>query len=322
MNLGRKILLVLFCSGILFWSSAFILREKCLDRDRASKIFFENKLGEGIFLMLQLNVGQGDGLILISPDKKVTLVDCGPVFRSRLFEWDAGVKVVLPFLRALSIHHIDQMILTHHDQDHIGGAISILKSVSVGRVYNNGRAVFTHNYQDLIEELRTKGLHITALKRSDQLDLGKSLHAQVLSPKGIDGDDILDHNNQSLVLRVAFGNFEMLLTGDVESLSERNLCSIYGGRLHCDFLKVPHHGSKTSSSYPFLRFVQPSVVGISVGRRNSYGHPSPMIIKRYQEITSSCLLRTDLDGAFILMSNGTDCFFATQKGRFEKVNIN
>lgn len=311
MKFNRKVIIFLLAFCFITWGGAFALKARRINHSPL-------RLGPNEFLVVQLYVGQGDCLLLVSPDRKATLIDSGPVYYTRAFDWDAGRKVILPALNRLGLKRLDQIILTHHDLDHLGGVLSILEHVPVGQIFNNGRVERTLAYKYFLETLERREIPWKTLKEGDRLSLGKHVSAQVLSPSADPG---FDENDASLVLRVVFGNFEMLLTGDVESSAERELCHRYGQGLRCDFLKVPHHGSKTSSSFGFLRMTRPSVIGISVGKNNSYGHPSPVVLNRYRELTQSKIFRTDQDGSFLLISNGMECFVATQKGKMEKISI-
>ncbi len=304
------LILVLVCLGS--WSGALFFRSQRLSHQ--SVTFHEPTL-----VAIQLNVGQGDAFLLISPDRKVTLIDGGPVLDSRGYQWDAGLEVIWPTLKALGFKKIDYVVLTHHDQDHMGGILSLLAHVPIGEVFHNGRAKRTESYRLFLDLVARRHIPLLSLKEGDSLELGQYLQAQVLSPnEGKEWED----NNASLVLRVAFGHLKLLLTGDIELGSEKILCSRYGDGLRCDFLKSPHHGSKTSSSRTFLELVRPSLIGISVGKGNSYGHPSPQVVNRYTNLLGSRFLRTDQDGAIMLLSNGTECVVVTQKGISQTLNLN
>jgi competence protein ComEC len=311
MKFNRRIILILTALCLLSWSGAFALKAQRISHPPL-------KSDSNAFVVIQLYVGQGDCLLLISPDLKATLIDVGPSYYARAFNWDAALRVILPVLRGLGLKKLDQIILTHHDQDHLGGVLNVLEHFPVGRVFNNGRVERTVTYRYFRNVLKKRRIPLRSLREGDHVSLGRHVSAQVLSPQVNEG---FDENDASLVMRVTYGKFEMLLTGDIESLAERALCMRYGKGLSCDYLKVPHHGSKTSSSFGFLKMTQPSVVGISVGKNNSYGHPSPVILKRYQELIKTKIFRTDHDGGFLFASNGTECFVATQKGKMEKVAI-
>ena len=311
MSLYRRAFISLVILGCFLWGSVLTLR--ALHHQHPIWKFNEKTL-----LVIQLNVGQGDALLIISPDRKVTLIDVGPVFGSFLRTWDAGKNVVIPTLRGLGLTRVDQIILTHHDMDHMGGILSVLKHLNIGQVFDNGRGQLSHSYQEFKEILSDRGLPLKTLKEGDDISLGEGTLAEVLSPQAGGG---LDGNNTSLVLRVTYGHFKMIVTGDIENLAEENLCAHYGLELKCDFLKVPHHGSKTSSSFSFLRLAQPRVAGISVGKHNSYGHPSPIILNRYARLVGRRVCRTDWDGGLLLVSNGTECFLVTEHGKSETVNL-
>ncbi len=303
------LILILLCIGS--WSGASFFRSQRLSHQ--SIIFHEPTL-----IAIQLNVGQGDAFLLISPDRKITLVDGGPVLDNRGYQWDAGLEVIWPTLKALGFEKIDTVVLTHHDQDHMGGILSLLGHVPIGEVFHNGEAKRTESYRHFLDLIARRHIPLSSLKEGDVLELGQYLQAQVLSPSGGQG---WEDNNASLVLRVTFGHLKLLLTGDIELGSEQILCSRYGDGLHCDFLKSPHHGSKTSSSRMFLELVHPSLIGISVGKGNSYGHPSPQVLNRYANLCGSRFLRTDQDGAIMLLSNGTECVVVTQKGISQVLNL-
>ncbi|MBI1871424.1 MAG: MBL fold metallo-hydrolase [Chlamydiae bacterium] len=310
MKFNRKSIFILSFSCLLLWGSALSLRALHLQHAPL-------KGASSRFLVIQLNVGQGDGLLMISPDRQVTLVDAGPVLKTGSINWDAGIKVILPLLKGLGLEKIDRIILTHHDWDHLGGILSLVEHIPVSKVFHNGRVQLTQTYRELLYRLKKHQIPLETLGEGDEINLGDHVSAQVLSPEKGEG---LDGNNDSLVLRVCFGKFKILLTGDIEGPAERNLCLHYGAGLSCNYLKSPHHGSKTSSTSPFLRLVHPSMVGISVGHANSYGHPSPIVLKRYKELNTE-VHRTDEDGSLLFISNGSECFFATENGQIERVSI-
>lgn len=309
---NKKYLLLLVFIGIASWAGAFVLRSQRLSH---LPLTFD----QPVLLAIQLNVGQGDSFLLVSPDHKVTLVDGGPLLNTSGHHWDAGIEVILPTLKGLGLKAVDQMIITHHDQDHMGGFLSLLACIPVKQVFDNGRGHSSQSYRLFLDLVARRHVPFRRLGQGDVLELGQHLQAQVLSPQIEPG---MDDNAASLVLRITFGNLKLLLTGDIESPTERTLCGRYGEGLHCDFLKSPHHGSKTSSSENFLSFVNPRLIGISAGRSNPYGHPSPKILSRYEKLFGTHFLRTDQEGGLMLVSNGSECFVATQKGKREVLNLN
>ena len=299
-NLSLHIVLLTTC--VIFWTGFFFLQD--LDEKKAEAFQGKN------LKIFQLDVGQGDATLIVTPDSKVTVIDAGPIYRRHGVSMDSGKEILGPFLRELKITHIDHLILTHHDLDHVGGALWLLENFSVGRIYDNGRKEATEIYRELMGMIQAMKIPYQILKRGDCIHLGGEVVAHVLGPAY---ENEFDGNDQSIVMKIIYGRLEFLTTGDIEGRAERDLCLLYGRGLDSDILKSPHHGSKTSSTTPFLSYVCPSTVSISVGRNNSYGHPAPGVMDRYQKSDSCRIFRTDQDGSIFFMSNGVECYGATQR---------
>ncbi len=245
-----------------------------------------------------LDVGQGDAILLRSPGGRTILVDGGEdplVLASRLG------RMLPPWNR-----HIDLVVLTHSDRDHLGGLVPLLARYSIGcilqpEVLGKGDLVTRWN-----ENLAAAGIAPLETHRGDRLILGENLRIDVLHPPaGYDGDI----NQSSVVLRVAMGDFDMLLTGDIDANAELDIVTSEQ-LLSAEVLKVAHHGSKSSTSESFLSRVVPQIAVISVGRENRLGHPAEIVLQRL-EAYSCCILRTDTHGTVELITDGAHIWIKT-----------
>lgn len=243
-----------------------------------------------------LDIGQGDA-ILIEWRGRWTMVDTGDVeHRAQIAD----------YLDWYNVKRLDQLIITHPDGDHLGGAYAVLRHVPVGRVYDNGQEKLNYMYRTYLRTLARTGVPRTTAKKDDVIDLGDGATLTLMGPP----EPLLtrkggkaDYNNNSIVAMLAYGEFRMLLTGDAEKEEEAWLVEQYGDRLRATVLKVGHHGSYTSSSAAFLRRVQPQVAVISCGRNNSYGFPHKEPLARLREI-GAAVHRTDRDGTVTVLTDG------------------
>ncbi|HKB07799.1 MAG TPA: DNA internalization-related competence protein ComEC/Rec2 [Candidatus Polarisedimenticolia bacterium] len=247
--------------------------------------------------VVPLDVGQGDAILLVFPGGPTMLVDAGGFTRS---EFDVGAKVVAPALRKLGHLKLDILAITHAHRDHLGGAMSILRSFSprsvwLGRMPGEGAAL------TLERQAARQGIPVLFPRRGVTIMMG-GVRVEVLNPgAGVParGPAI---NDDSLVLRLTFGNRRVLLTGDLESGLERILTD-EGRDVGADLLKVGHHGSRTSTSAAFLERVRPGLAVISVGSANPWGHPDAEVLRRLQA-AGVALYRTDRDGAVAFTTDG------------------
>ncbi len=264
---------------------------------------FAPSLDRGKLGVTVLDVGQGDSIFAEFPGGRTMLVDGGGLAGS---EWiggyrsgtDVGEEVVSPYLWSRGLKRIDTVVVTHADHDHIDGLYTVLQNFKVGQLWvgwNDPRPAFAR----LIDEARARGVHIVHVDEGEHFDFGAA-HADVLWPPagGVGGSP----NDNCVVLRLSEDQSHFLLTGDIEQRAEDRLISDREP-LASEFLKVPHHGSKTSSTAPFLAAVNPRIAVVSVGASNPFGHPSRVVVERYQE-DGIRLLRTDRDGAVTVLANG------------------
>ena len=252
-----------------------------------------------------LDVGQGDGSVVQFPDGHFLVIDTGPWTES----FDAGERIVFPFLRYEQCHFLDAMMISHHHEDHVGGAPFLLAHLAVKEVWDNGDSLAGPIYQLYRNNIRRKKIPLRAVSAGfHRLNWhGTSIWIfYPLSPWHKPGiaDPSDKENNHSVVAKICFGDRSFLFTGDIENPVEMQLLK-FGGLLKSDVLKVPHHGSRTSSSWQFLKAVDPHYAVISVGAHNHFHQPSPEILQRLRQLNIRTF-RTDKEGAVVFRTNGED----------------
>jgi competence protein ComEC len=265
---------------------------------------FPPRLHRGILETTVLDVGQGDSIFVAFPDGRTMLVDGGGLPGNLYIHGarpgiDIGETVVSPFLWARGLKRLDVVALTHPDQDHLDGLLAVLRNFSVGQLWV-GRDVSVPAFRALMDEARARRVPVVHLLRGDAFDWDGA-RVRVLWPPNDDPVRI-SNNDDCLVLRIRDQSQAVLLTGDIESPVERALLGD-GDPLSAQFLKVAHHGSKTSSTAPFLAAVHPLFAAISVGATNSYGHPNPEALARISA-EGARVFRTDRDGAVTSLTDG------------------
>ena len=228
-----------------------------------------------------LDVGQG--LAVHAQTAAHDLIyDTGPQFSP---DANSGNRILLPYLRAAGVRRLDGLIVTHQDQDHAGGALSLLDGLPVA---------WTASAMPADHPFREAPGHRPCLDgQSWEWD---GVRFEMLHPEQADYARGLKSNDLSCVLKATAAAGSALLTGDIETLSERALSQRHGGRLRADVLLAPHHGSRTSSSPEFLAAVGADTVIFPVGYRNRFRHPNAEVLRRH-EATGARLARTDRDGA-------------------------
>jgi competence protein ComEC len=265
-----------------------------------------------------LDVGQGDSLFVVSPHGRTLLIDGGGAFggfpgREEHNGIDPGEEAVSPYLWSRGFQKLDIVALTHAHQDHIGGLTAILENFRVGTLWI-GREVESAALANLEKIAREKKIAIVHEIRGDVFSWD-GVETQLLWPE-IAPTEIgpAPRNNDSLVLRLKYGERSMMLPGDAEKQTESSILSDNGEEaLHADVLKVGHHGSKNSTMPGFLAAVHPNVAVISAGEDNTYGHPNPELLERLTD-AGVRILRTDRDGAVHILTDGKwleiSCFVA------------
>lgn len=253
-------------------------------------------------LVEMLDVGQGDALLLVTPDGHTLLVDAGGFGggpRSAAQEFDIGEEVVAPALWERGITHLDAVALSHAHSDHMGGMAAILRDFRPSELWV-GNNPNVPGYQALLSEAASLGIRLHSLHAGDQLAFGAD-RVRVLAPFAnyVPGDE--PANNDSLVLHIENGATSVLLEGDAEWPIEQAMLA--EPALKSTLLKVGHHGSKTSSTPEFLDRVAPQAAIISCGLHNHYGHPSPQTLDAL-ELRHIAAFSTDLNGALCFVLDG------------------
>ncbi len=239
---------------------------------------------EGRFELLAADVGQGSA-VLVRTRSHLLLYDTGPTY-SR--EADAGVRVLLPLLRARGERRIDLLVLSHRDTDHVGGAAALLRALPVA-----GMASSLGPAHPL---LQAGAPHQPC--QAGQRWVWDGVGFEFLHPPESDlARSALKPNALSCVLKVSGAQGSALLTGDIEALQEGALVRTQAKALRADLLLVPHHGSKTSSTPAFLQAVQPRIAAVQAAHRSRFGHPAPEVLVRYRA-QGVVVVRSDHCGAF------------------------
>lgn len=234
-----------------------------------------------------LDVGQGDAA-LVECDGAAMLIDGGaPGQSSKLYS----------ALKRRGITRLDYLVATHPDADHIGGLAGALEAATVGTAYCSVAEHDTDTFRTFQRKLEEKGVPLAVPEAGDSFPLGGST-VQLLGPLRQSGDT----NNSSLVLRLVCGETALLFTGDAEREEEQDLLTA-GCDLSATLLKVGHHGSDSSTSYPFLREVMPRYAVLSVGADNPYGHPDENTLSRLRDAGVQ-VFRTDLQGDITVTGDG------------------
>lgn len=248
-----------------------------------------------------LDVGQGDGLFFRTDSGMTCLIDGGSSDVKQV-----GRRRILPFLKEQGVGRLDYVMITHTDRDHISGAAELLEQagepggMKIGALLiseQSGREEAGIELQDLAGKA---GIDVRMIKAGTVLE-DKSAKLCCIHPK--EGTQYTDRNAGSLVFRLTYGEFSMLLTGDLEETGEREILK-NGAEIQCDILKAGHHGARSSTTEEWLEKAQPKLALISCGQNNAYGHPHRETLERLEKADCRFLL-TAGQGAVTIHSDGT-----------------
>ena len=270
-------LVILLCLAVFAFSTHGIASQK----DGLLKIYF-------------FDIGQGDAIFIETPNGNQILVDGGP--DSRVLN---KLGVVMPFYD----RDIDAVIVSHPHVDHVAGLIGVLERYDVKNIVEAKESYNSSEFDSWREAVGSEGANDIEAIAGKEIDLGNDIKLTILHPfESVTGTETKTPHNDVVVVMLKYGEFEVMLTGDMEAKVERRLI-MAGYDLDSDVLKAGHHGSKTSSSEEFLSAVSPEAAIIQVGSKNRYGHPSPEVLNRFENFGIK-YYRNDIDGDIKLVSDG------------------
>jgi len=259
-----------------------------------------------------LDVGKGDACFIQTPGGKNILIDGGGTYDNK---FDIGRYVVAPYLWSKRVKKIDLIILSHPHPDHLHGLLFILKNFKVTQIYKTKDRSDSLGYKLFEDITRGKKIPIRHTGKGDQFIMDNIL-MEIFGPDELSNSLInlktsnREENNRSLVLKISYQQVSFLFTGDIEWEAEKDLLE-FGEKLQSTILKVPHHGSRNSSSDPFLQMVSPQAAIFSARKYGNLIFPHPETLARYQNLPCR-IYRTDLDGAITVVTDGVNFIITSQ----------
>lgn len=244
-----------------------------------------------------IDVGQADSA-LIECDGETMMIDGGNV---------ADSNVVAAYLKKEDVTELNYVVCSHAHEDHVGGLSGALSVTKADNIYAPKTEANTKAYKNFKKKAEEQNVEIKHPNIGDEIQLGSST-VEFLGPVDENGKDL---NSTSIVLKITYGNTSFLFTGDAESDEEEEILNS-GADLKSTVLKVGHHGSRTSTSYPFLREVMPQYAVISVEKGNSYGHPNEETLSKLSDAGVE-VYRTDESGDIVMTSDGNNISITTSK---------
>ncbi|HEX7455964.1 MAG TPA: MBL fold metallo-hydrolase [Candidatus Nanoarchaeia archaeon] len=275
-NKFRAVFYSVIIGNILIWSFLFSLP----DGNLHLKIY---------------DVGQGDAIFLRTPGGYKVLIDGGP--NNTILDY---LGEELPFYSK----KIDLLILTHPQSDHLTGLVEVVKRYQIDNLWISGTSNKTRLFSEWQELLQKRNIPTTVVKQRDLMVFPDKTQISVMWPKS--ALLVSDINAYSVVVLVSYGNFDALLTGD----ADKQVQPYTSDSGHVEVFKVPHHGSKNSVDLNYLQTISPDVSVISVGSKNSYGHPSPGVVNLLENLGSK-VYRTDKNGTTEIVSDGKSWYTKT-----------
>lgn len=281
--------------AIYVWDTAFHERGKLLE-------------------VVTLDVGQGDAAFVRFPDNRTMLIDGGiqrtyyDEKKQRFVDYDVGKRVIEPYLDFRRIRRLDMVVLTHPDVDHGGGLGHILENFEVGRVIGISDIPLNSETHRRLHAIVNANNIPYAFPYAGKIELTPTATLNLLHPIDAASTNLLDQdkNDDSLVMKLTYGEVDILFTGDIGKKAEARLIAS-GQDLRSEVLKVPHHGSSTSSSARFIDAVEPRYAIFSLGQSSQYQFPHADVVARYR--ARGCVqVRTDESGAITLRTDGKRCW--------------
>jgi competence protein ComEC len=262
-----------------------------------------------------VDVGQGDSAFVRFPRGATMLADAGGLVAlsgSEAPAFDIGDRVVAPVLRVAGVRRLDYLVLSHGDPDHIGGAPAILEEFRPREIWEGIPVPRFEPLSRLRGDAHTRGLGWLNVRGGDRVDV-EGVSVAVLHPDPPEWERQRVRNDDSIVLELSWRDASFWLTGDIGKAVERGLPP----RMRLAplrVIKVPHHGSLTSSTSDFVRAIRPTNAVVSAGRANHFGHPATEVLRRYRDAGTE-IFRTDMDGEVSVDTDGYSIDVRTFTGR-------
>ena len=255
-----------------------------------------------------IDVGQGDAALVVTPHGHAMLFDTGG---TRDAAFDVGARVNLPYLHHYGVRSVDYIFLSHAHEDHAAGAGAILSRMPVKHVYTADEGTVAYARSMRLGDDNPLLMKLSRAEEGQSITLDGVTVDVLYAPLYRDVEHTTG-NEVSNVYRVRYGNASFLFTGDLVKEHEEKMLA-RGTDLHVTVLKVPHHGSDTSSSEAFVRAVNPLFAVFCVGADNAFGHPRPVVLERYEDIGAR-ILQTSKDGAIVFRTDGKHLSVSTYTG--------
>jgi beta-lactamase superfamily II metal-dependent hydrolase len=247
--------------------------------------------------VVAIDVGQGDCILLVSPEGRTMLIDAGPA---------DSFDRISDVLNANGIRSLDIAVATHPHEDHIGSMADVLNAYPVGTFYTIAQAQPVGRYAEVQKALDRNGCTVCCAEAGMTIPWAESCTVTVLNPIPAYADEPAEMNDLSIVLHVRYGNTAVLLTGDAEATAQSRMLDTFPrSMLRADLLKLGHHGSANAIDYWFFLAVDPDYAVASCGKDNEYGHPHLETLSLLYD-TRTAFYRTDLDGSITFRLDGTN----------------
>lgn len=243
-----------------------------------------------------IDVGQGDSILIQTPENKTILIDGGTP--------ESGAEI-MDFLNKQQIKTINLLIVTHPDVDHIGGLAKVLKSAKVDKILDSGKLYTTRTYRNYTKQISKQKIPVEIAEKNQVIELDPSIKIRVLNTY----EPFRDNNESSIALKVTYKEMDFLFMGDIKKEQEKKLT----GNFQAEIIKVAHHGSRTSSSLDFLKKVNPKVAILTYSKQNDYGHPVDQVIENLYKV-NALIYSTAVFGNITITTDGTGYYIWTEKG--------
>lgn len=256
--------------------------------------FSFQKQNKNLIIIFLYPVNQGQGTLLILPNGKTMMIDMGPI--------SLGNKII-ETMKKYNLTKIDNIISSHRHPDHTTGIINVInKNITIGKIYDSGIPSISSSIKDYMALVKQKKIPFIQIKEDDKINIDSKIKIEILNPPSppIDGGD--EVSNNSIVVKLTYGNFSILFPGDIYGIVEEQLL---GKKLNSDVLLLPHHGNKEASSKGFLKATSPDIAIVSTSKDNPYGYPHAEVINRLNDLGIP-LFGLNVYGTLTLVTDGNN----------------